>query len=219
MIRPLPKAGLKIVTSTSYPAVEPKKRSEEWKKASSAKIWRFDCRWKQKGWGMNTMVSMCRAVVSIHSSPAILFVCAYAACSLCYMGFQAVCDVLFYLWYQRAKMAQLLMRMPTWEAPELQTIDVPHAPLPFQSHLSYTFQHSHCSLINTQFFQPKTCIPLVKINIKPKNWAFSRAPQFRSQYDSTRLQSTNCLSLVDGWAQQMSLQRATAEMKVSESHL
>lgn len=164
MIGPQPKAGLKIVTSTSYPAVEPKKRSVEWKKASSAKIWRFDWRWKQKGWGMNTMVSMCRAVVSIHSSPAILFVCAYAACSLCYMGFQAVCDVLFYLWYHRAKMAQLLMRMPTWEAPELQTIDVPHAPLPFQSHLSYTFQHSHCSLTNTQFFQPKTCIPLIKIN-------------------------------------------------------
>lgn len=52
-----------------------------------------------KGWELeNAGVNVQRGgLVSIYSSPAILFVCAYAACSLCYTGFQAVCDVLFYL--------------------------------------------------------------------------------------------------------------------------
>lgn len=165
MIGPLPKADLKIVTNTSYPAVEPKKRSEEWKKTSSAKIWRFDWRWRQKGWGMNTTVSMCRGVVSIHSSPAILFVCAYAPCSLCYTGFQTVYDVLFYLLVSQSQDGSATLEHAHMRSPW--TSDHWHATCTFT--LSNPTFHTHFSIVTVvsqihSFFNQKTCIPLVKIN-------------------------------------------------------
>lgn len=91
---------------------------------------------------------------------------------------------------------------------------------PFKPHLSYTFWQCHRSLTNTQVFQQTTGILVVKITShNNKTWAFSRAPEFRSHYYPTTSQSTNCLSVVDGWAQQMSLQGATAEMKIWEPSL
>lgn len=150
MLGPLLKADLKTVKSTSYLAVEPKKRSQEWKGANSAKIWRFDWRWRQqKGWELeNAGVSVQGGgLVSIHSSPAIFFVCAYAACSLCYTGFQAMCDVLFYLLVSQGQDGSATDQDPhmTW------TSDHTHL-YPFKPHHSYTFQHCHSSLTNTHFF-------------------------------------------------------------------
>lgn len=214
VLGPLPKADLKTVKSTTYLAVELKKRSEEWKGANSAKIWRLDWRWRQqKGWELeNAAVNVQRGgLVSIHSS--ILFMCAYAACYLHYTGFQAVCDVLFYLLVSQSQDGSATDQDPHIRSTLNFRPYKCHIHLyPFKPHRSYTFQHCHSSLTNTRFFQ-QTCILVVKINSHNKETELSAG-----QYYPTRSQSTNCLSLVDGWAQQMSLQCATAETKISESH-
>lgn len=106
-----------------------------------------------------------RGLVSIHSSPAILFVVAFADCSLCYTGFQAVCDVLFYLLVSQSQDGSATDQDPHMKSPLNFRPFKCHTHLyPFKPHLSYTFQHCPHSLTNTQFFQQTTRSLVVKIN-------------------------------------------------------
>lgn len=115
-----------------------------------------------------------RGLVFIYSSPAILFVCPYAACSLCYMEFQAVCDVPFYLLVSQnqdgsATDQDAHMRSPLNFKPFKCHIHL----YPFKPHLSYTFQHCHHSLTSTLFFFQLTSILVVKINSQNKETELS----------------------------------------------
>lgn len=118
-------------------SVAPKKRSEEWKGENSAKIWRFNWRRRRKkGWELeNAGVSVQRrGLVSIQlltSNP-------FCVCTCCLLPLlhgipsSVWCAVLF-----------IGITEPRWlsywpgpqheKPPELQTIQVPHAPLPFQT--------------------------------------------------------------------------------------
>lgn len=129
---------------------------------------------KAEHWKM--LVSMCRGEdwYPSSSSPAILFVYAHAACSLCYTGFQAVCDVLFYLLVLQSQDGSATDQDPNMRSPLNFRPFKCHTYLyPFKPHLSYTFQHCHHSLTNTQFFQQTTCVLVVKINSHNKETELS----------------------------------------------
>lgn len=172
MLGPLLKADLKTVKSTSY-LWHLRKGQKNGKEKT---VQRFEDltgdeeEKKAESWKM--LVSVCRGEdwCPSSSSPAILFVYAHAACCPCYMGFQAVCDVLFYLLVSQSQDGSATDQDPNMRSPLNFRPFKCHTHLyPFKPHLSFTFQHCHCSLTNTQFFQQTTCILVVKINSQQRN--------------------------------------------------
>lgn len=170
MLGPQPKADLKTVKSTSYPEVEPKKKLEEWKGANSAKIWRFDWRWRAWELG-NAGVNVQRGLVPIHCSP---FLCVHMLHAPCSTGFEAVCDMLLYLLVSQSQDGSATDQDPHMKSPlKFRPLKCHMHLYPFKPHLSYTFQHCHRSLTNTQFFQQTTCILVVKMNSHNKETELS----------------------------------------------
>lgn len=111
----------------------------------------------------------------------------------------------FIHWYHRAKMAQLLIRIPTWEVPW--TSDHSSATRTFT--LSNPTVHTHFSVVTVvsqihRFFNKQHAFLLWKLTHIKRNWAFSRAilPHRISEYQlpfsgrwlSTADESTMCNS-------------------------
>lgn len=151
-------------------SVDTKKRSEEWKGANNTEISTFNLRWrKQKGSKLEnqlsdsykTLMSMRRGkdwcLSPSSSSLTILSAYTRVACSVCCTGTptnqRATCCFIY--WYQMESQddSDTDQDSPVWEA--RWTSDHSSAKctstLPTPS-LSYTFQHYHCSLTNTQGF-------------------------------------------------------------------